>query len=86
MCDVCGVVYEGRRLNPDLSFAPFGRTLFAVVDGKRYCSACWRAAGRPFPRRVVKQTEEVELVEAGIRRKMQDRGGLSRHLVRKGRT
>lgn len=86
MCSVCGIVYEGRRLNPDLSVAPFGRTLFVTVDGRGYCSSCWFAAGRPWPKKAVKQTAEVALVEAGIRRKMQERGGLSRHLVRKGST
>lgn len=86
MCSACGIVYEGRRLNPDLSFAESGRTLFVTVDGRSYCSSCWFAAGRPWPKKAVKQTEAVALVEAGIRRKMQGRGGLSRHLVRKGRT
>ena len=70
-CDRCGDVSPGR--------------LFVTVDGVVYCSACWRRAGRPFPRSIATVTELHE-AEVVTRDRMLARGGAYRHLVRKGLT
>ena len=65
-CDHCG-----RR-----------RFLYARSGGVRFCSDCYKAAGRPRP-------DDLGLVhelEVRTRERMTARGSTDRHLVRNGRT
>jgi hypothetical protein len=59
------------------------RRLYGVVDGYGYCSDCWKAAGRPFPKRPP-GAFELEAQEIRNRDRMLARGGTDRHLVRNG--
>jgi hypothetical protein len=59
--------------------------LFAVVDGRRFCSRHWHEAGHPWPRRVG-TVDEVHEAELRTRERMTARGGTDRHLVRAGKT
>jgi len=70
-CDVCGDINDRR--------------LYGVVDGKRFCSRCWKRAGSPFPK-LRSDPEEARLAELATRERMTKRGGPDRHLVRNNRT
>lgn len=69
-CDVCRSLDEGK--------------LYGNVDGKWYCSDCWKKAGRPFPRRRPSM-QELHDAELSARAKMSSRGGADRYRVRAGK-
>lgn len=57
--------------------------LLAVVGPYLLCSACWEAAGSPWPRGQA-TAQEIHEAELAIRERMTARGGTDKHLVRKG--
>lgn len=71
---------------PECDFCPESRplALYAAVDGRRFCVACWKRVGRPFPRN---QADPVELanLEGKTRQRMLERGGAHRYAVRSGK-
>lgn len=69
-CDVCGRCDENA--------------LYGDVDGKHYCSGCWKKAGKPFPRRI-RTTQEIHEAEVSARDRMMMRGGADRYRVRSGK-
>jgi len=72
-CDLC----------PPEAWRP--EQLHVVVDGRLFCGAHWRAAGRPFPRTEA-TVEELHQAELATRERMQARGGADRHMVRSGKS
>lgn len=64
---------------------PRVRLLMLRIGRVHVCAACWRAAGRPAPHYVATPAE-LAAIEAATRKKMLDRGGADRHLVRAGRS
>lgn len=70
-CGKCGDVREDR--------------LYGNVDGKLYCSECWKRAGRPWPKRR-SDAQMAMLAEQKTREKMLKRGGPDRHLARNNKT
>jgi hypothetical protein len=56
--------------------------LLVRCGGMPLCWACWKAAGKPSADAVMAAHE----METLTRKRMQERGGTDRHLVRNGRT
>jgi hypothetical protein len=70
-CDVCGDAREDGYYTP-------------CDDGLRRCVRCWKKAGRPFRR--LSDPAAAHDAAVATRKRMTQRGGADRHLVRSGRT
>lgn len=59
--------------------------LYGLIDGVWFCSACWKKAGRPFPKTKA-DVSTLHESEIATRAKMSSRGGADRYRVRAGKS
>lgn len=61
------------------------RVLYARVGPDEYlCLDCWKARRKPWPGYWHLSAAELQEIENQTRKRMTERGGTDRHLVRKG--